>query len=244
VTDSSGQNHNGHAAGARWTSAGKQGGGCVLTPGETAIEVAGESTSTAKQATFAVWFKTSRSDAVWRRILDGRAGAGFALDIGGRGAPGQETRGKLVFSVGDGKPCLSDLAVNDGAWHHAAGTFDGENLRLYVDGQPQRQVIPCRVKLAALLADLAIGLNRSHPAPAENLAGFDGTIDDLMIFNRALSAEEVKAMVKAVDPLAVKPRFTKQQVAGRLRQLKLLYEEGLITEDFYARKVAECEAAL
>lgn len=42
---------------------------------------------------------------------------------------------------------------------------------------------------------------------------------------------------------AAKPKFTKQQVASRLRQLKLLYEEGLLTDDFYADKVAECEAA-
>ena len=38
-----------------------------------------------------------------------------------------------------------------------------------------------------------------------------------------------------------KPKFTKQQIAGRLRQLKLLYEEGLLTDDFYDAKVAECE---
>ena len=42
---------------------------------------------------------------------------------------------------------------------------------------------------------------------------------------------------------AAKPKFTKQQIAGRLRQLKLLYEEGLLTDDFYGGKVAECEAA-
>jgi hypothetical protein len=40
-----------------------------------------------------------------------------------------------------------------------------------------------------------------------------------------------------------KPKFTKQQIAGRLRQLKLLFEEGLLTEDFYCQRVAECEAA-
>lgn len=37
-----------------------------------------------------------------------------------------------------------------------------------------------------------------------------------------------------------KPKFTKQQIAGRLRQLKLLYEEGLLTDGFYSEKVAEC----
>ena len=43
-------------------------------------------------------------------------------------------------------------------------------------------------------------------------------------------------------PAAEAPKFTKGQVAGRLRQLKTLYEDWLLTEDFYARKVAECEA--
>ncbi len=41
-----------------------------------------------------------------------------------------------------------------------------------------------------------------------------------------------------------KAKFTKRQVTGRLRQLKNLYQEWLITDDFYLRKVAECEAAL
>jgi hypothetical protein len=38
-----------------------------------------------------------------------------------------------------------------------------------------------------------------------------------------------------------KPKFTKQQVAGRLRQLKALYEENLLTDKFYDEKVTECE---
>jgi len=36
-------------------------------------------------------------------------------------------------------------------------------------------------------------------------------------------------------------KFTKGQVAGRLRQLRTLYEDFLLTDDFYARKVEECE---
>lgn len=49
---------------------------------------------------------------------------------------------------------------------------------------------------------------------------------------------------KPADPNAPKPKFTKQQVLGRLRQLKLLYAEGLLTDEFYDEKVSECEAAL
>ena len=42
---------------------------------------------------------------------------------------------------------------------------------------------------------------------------------------------------------AVKPKFTKQQVASRLRELKRLSEEGLLTDEFYLDRVAECETA-
>ena len=47
----------------------------------------------------------------------------------------------------------------------------------------------------------------------------------------------------SADSATTKPKFTKQQVASRLRQLKILFEDGLITDDFYHEKVMECEAA-
>lgn len=46
----------------------------------------------------------------------------------------------------------------------------------------------------------------------------------------------------SADP-AAPPKFSKQQVASRLRQLNLLFEEGLLTDDFHHEKVVECEAA-
>jgi hypothetical protein len=42
---------------------------------------------------------------------------------------------------------------------------------------------------------------------------------------------------------AAKPKFTKQQVAGRLRMLNLLYQEAMFTDDFYLEKVAELDDA-
>jgi hypothetical protein len=52
------------------------------------------------------------------------------------------------------------------------------------------------------------------------------------------------AAALAANPLnPAKPKFSTQQIAGRLRQLKLLYEDGLLTDAFYDTKVTECEAA-
>ncbi len=53
--------------------------------------------------------------------------------------------------------------------------------------------------------------------------------------------DEQKAALASEQPKE-KAKFTEQQVRGRLRQLKALYEEWLLTDDFYNRKVAECEA--
>jgi len=56
--------------------------------------------------------------------------------------------------------------------------------------------------------------------------------------------DEKKEKVIPVDPKTGKPKFTRQQVVGRLRQIRTLFDEGLITKDFNDRKIAECEAAL
>jgi hypothetical protein len=60
---------------------------------------------------------------------------------------------------------------------------------------------------------------------------------------RPPAAPDTNTTVVATNSVAGKPKFTKQQVAGRLRELKLLFEEDLLTDDFYDQKVAECEAA-
>jgi len=51
-----------------------------------------------------------------------------------------------------------------------------------------------------------------------------------------------KAKAAAAEGGAAGRKFTKAQVGGRVRQLKLLYEEGLLTDGFYLEKLAECEA--
>jgi len=60
---------------------------------------------------------------------------------------------------------------------------------------------------------------------------------------RPPATPDTNAPVVATNSVAGKPKFTKQQVAGRLRELKLLFEEELLTDDFYDQKVAECEKA-
>jgi hypothetical protein len=65
------------------------------------------------------------------------------------------------------------------------------------------------------------------------------TNSPVVVASTAATNSPTTSTNSAVD----KPKFTKQQVESRLRQLKRLFEEGLLTDDFYEEKVAECEAA-
>ncbi len=85
-----------------------------------------------------------------------------------------------------------------------------------------------------------------HLVPAEELA--------VMVYRPAFQPPPKRipppyvAKPKPQGPAGAKPAavamFTEKQIAGRLRQLRLLYEEWLLTDEFYNRKVAECKAAL
>jgi hypothetical protein len=241
IIDASDKHNNGVLAAAKWVAAGKQGGACEFIEKGSHIDVPHSESLDLKQATLAVWFKTGKADAAWRRLLDKQSDNGFALGIAGDSKDGP-SRGKLAFAI-NGSVCLSDNVVTDGAWHHAAATFDGTTLALFVDGRPQKQTLALRGAIGSNTHNLTVGLNRANPSPDGRDASFEGVMDEVMLFNRALSADEIKNLVAAIDPNAGKPKFTKQQLAGRIRQLTLLYEEGLLTDEFYEEKVREFEAA-
>ncbi|MBI5822353.1 MAG: PPC domain-containing protein [Verrucomicrobia bacterium] len=61
---------------------------------------------------------------------------------------------------------------------------------------------------------------------------------------REISAEVMaQAKVKATELQSKGQKFSKKQVAGRIQQIRYLFDEGLITDDFFGEKTAECEAA-
>lgn len=89
---------------------------------------------------------------------------------------------------------------------------------------------------------------RIAPARAPSLVTTNGTIATQMTNATGIAAVKLAGTTNAPAGTnavaAAKPKFTKQQIAGRLKQLKLLFEEGFLTEEFYCERVAECETAL
>jgi hypothetical protein len=77
-----------------------------------------------------------------------------------------------------------------GAWAHVAGTFDGQTMTLYLNGQPM-----ARASVIGSLQDssrpISIGDN-----PAGS--GFHGLIDDVRLFNVALDGTQMKRLASAL----------------------------------------------
>jgi hypothetical protein len=101
-------------------------------------------------------------------------------------------RDMLVFATqgGSGPFTLQQPAANidDGAWHHLCATYDGKMARLYVDGKPGAAVDG---RGPYNEGRLCIGADPRHPNEA-----FRGMLDEVMIFNRPLSAAEVELLFR------------------------------------------------
>jgi hypothetical protein len=85
------------------------------------------------------------------------------------------------------------------AWSHIIGTYDGQQLRLYVDGKQQAQVaLQGSMFPMSSSAFLSIG-SEDGMKNCSNCAGryFEGLIDEVSIYNRALTADEVESIYSA-----------------------------------------------
>ncbi|MGC8640465.1 MAG: PPC domain-containing protein, partial [Isosphaeraceae bacterium] len=126
-------------------------------------------------------------------------------------------------------------------------TATKEPVQIHVQGIAQvkgrqivRQAVPAEDRMQAFLW--------RHLVPASDLwvTVFDPQFQppSKRVCRVAIPAPQATELSGGQAKGVAKPKFTKRQVASRLRQLKILFEEGLLTDDLYARKVAECEAAL
>jgi hypothetical protein len=142
--------------------------------------------------TVSAWIKTADSDGFWNRIVDkGCDEKSFTLDLGGDWE-GKTYRGRPTFEL-PGR-AVSGPPVGDGRWHHAAATYDGQVSKIYVDGVERGQ------KKAGHPApigknnwDLCVG-NRVIEDSLGDFVAYDGLIDEVRIYNRALSADEIRAL--------------------------------------------------
>lgn len=90
-----------------------------------------------------------------------------------------------------------------GAVHHLAVTWDEGQIKLYFDGKLVGSGQSEKTELKSLLGDLRFG--EDYPPTSVTNEPFEGTVDDLLVLRRALSAEETTRLatsgaLEVVDP--------------------------------------------
>ena len=133
--------------------------------------------------TFSLRFRIDECspDAAASRLL---AAPNFHISLG------DKVGNTCTFRYSDGTLTVLQPAVSIGAWHHLATLYNGSDWLNYIDGQPATS----GNRAGSLTAGTAdnIFLGKVTGAPVTNF--FNGTIDEVMFFNRSLSAEQIHAL--------------------------------------------------
>ncbi len=119
------------------------------------------------------------------------------------------------FAIKDGRPTLfldtyddygikGNTTLSAGQWYHLAATWDGRTARLFVNGQPDNgHGATHHAPIGTDDRPIYIG-GRSGAAGYDR---FDGRIDDVRFYNRAISAAEVKVMYEEGIAESDEPRL-------------------------------------
>ena len=203
AADSSGNGNNGTLSGnpaPAWVPG--RFGTALSFNGSNVVDVTSPSASI-EPATVSVtaWVKNGGSPGDFRYIVakgaSGCDSAAYGIYTGSNGG--------LEFYVGNGSTSSgTDYVVSpdagtriwDGAWHHVVGTFDGNTVRLYVDDTQ----IGSGTGYSGTIAytrrdsnDLFIGNYPKQPPPCQ-AGGFTGAIDEVTVWNGALTPAQVSAL--------------------------------------------------
>jgi len=177
--------------------------------------------------------------AIVERENDHRAGYFFGVDAEGH-------IGLQLTIDGQWRECSSQIKLPLLKWSHIAGTFDkNKGINIYINGKPANSLVLKGLMRPAEKVDLLLGksceklspLGTERRASRKTLSNmvFDGLIDEVKIYRRALSAEQVAKSFAQVLPRtekALKWRVMPSGPKGLPRRFKAYYTRLLYAEEW------------
>ncbi len=119
------------------------------------------------------------------------------------------SNGKVYWYIGDGgNNCQAVLTP--GGWNHVVGTFDGESMSLYIGGQlaDRRKSKHPSIDPTGSFFIGAVPINpNAEDLLRDGFRYFHGKVDEMRVYDRALSATEVLAHFESEGPSIVSPTY-------------------------------------
>lgn len=135
--------------------------------------------------TMMVWFKTTLPNTVSQFFLAWGALANSATSVMGAYSSGLYYFG--FWGYNNDLWVTNQFQFYDNQWHLMAVTFDGSNLSLYLDG----------ALATSKTTTLATGTSRLTIGNRIGGDFFNGSLDDIRVYNRALTVAEIRDTYKA-----------------------------------------------
>ena len=180
--DASGNGNDGMLSGPTRTSAGKFGGALSFDGINDWVTVDDHATlDLTSGMTLEAWVKPSALSG-WRTALIKETASGLAYALY---AHDNSPRPAAYIRIGGDRATPGNAALPTNAWTHLATTYDGSRLRLFVNGVETSTAVSGSIEQSA--QPLRIGGNAVWGEY------FKGLIDEVRVYNRALSAAEIQA---------------------------------------------------
>ncbi len=164
---------------------------------------------TTQSFTLSAWINTNNAASLTRPLSKGHwgwTGGGYGMWVDN----GQLSAGTTGTSQATSTQTLTtNTVISNGNWYHVAAVFDqtAKTMELYVDGIAQDLTVggttcgtvtgtvldysACGTATASSAHDFVIGASHT------NNEHFDGEVDDVRVYNRALSDAEIGSLFKA-----------------------------------------------
>ena len=185
VADGSGNGNTGTLSGATWTTSGKYGNGLVFNGGSLVKVPDSRSLDLTNAMTVEAWVYPTIKASGWSTAIMKEQSGEFCYVLYA-GSPANQPNAYVYINGEQGFAGPSGLAVN--AWSHLTATYDGTTLRLYVNGV-LASTTAVSGAMAASSGVLRLGGNSVWGE------WFSGLIDEVRVYNRALSQSEIQTDV-------------------------------------------------
>ncbi len=146
---------------------------------------------TTNNFTVSLWLKTNTTATTQYRLISKRGSDGYEIYLGS----GQNGLAAYCDTTGGG--CLNDnnlgtASVRDMKWHHAVVVFDRSgNMTGYVDGNVGSSPSSISAAVGSMTVAQSLMIGQYSNGGGDY---FNGSLDDVRVYNRALSATEIRQL--------------------------------------------------
>jgi hypothetical protein len=200
VVDISGMDFHGKVHGASWIEDGASVGAMSFDGEDDYVEINdSDSVNITNEITLSSWINPchlSGSQFIVAKWQYGNINCSYGCRL-----DNQNLRFFLAKGHNKTVKTFTDLQVIANTWNHIVVTYDGNVMKGYVNSIPSSQTESFAGPINSTSEPMAIGYNPGYPGPGVGGNYFNGQIDEVALFNRALSEPEVGQLYRIASGL-------------------------------------------